>query len=87
MRLIKFSGEGCAPCKALAPHFEALDKEMADIDFESYDIAEHANLTMSMGIRSVPALVLVEDSGTVKAIYTGYLSKKGLKNWVESYVD
>ena len=58
MKLIKFYGTYCKPCKVLADRLNKLD---LTIDLFSYDVEEEVELTEKWKVRNVPTVILVDD--------------------------
>ena len=59
MKLLYFSAEWCAPCKALAPLLERV-AETRTID--KINIDEQFELAQKFNIRSIPTTVLVDEN-------------------------
>lgn len=57
----RFTATWCAPCKALAPVFTTLEKELIDIKFETIDIEQDPDQTSKYKVRSVPTVVILEN--------------------------
>ena len=62
MKLIKLSMTTCAPCKELARTLESVDHPLVST-MESYNVDKDVTLAKAYGIRSVPALILVNETG------------------------
>ena len=58
MKLLKFYGTYCKPCKVLA---DRLSKIELNITLHSYDVEEEVELTEKWKIRNVPTVILVDD--------------------------
>ena len=58
MKLLKFYGTYCKPCKVLA---DRLSKIELDIPLHSYDVEEEVELTEKCKVRNVPTVILVDD--------------------------
>jgi thioredoxin len=67
-----FSADWCAPCRAIAPELEALSARLGDdVAFVKIDTDAHPQLTIDLGIRSVPTLVHFGADGAEVARTTG----------------
>lgn len=76
----------CGPCQQLAPHFEALEKELKDsYKFAKLNVDEARDLSIKFGVTSVPTLLFIHN-GQVKGRITGYMSKADLKARIEEYL-
>ncbi len=65
--IVKFYGDMCPPCRALAPVIEQLAKEYADhIDFYSVNTARTPDLTRSQKVNSIPTLFFIKDGVVTK---------------------
>lgn len=59
---VKFTGAWCAPCKAVAPTYDALAKRLSShADFLSVDINELEDVATSFQVRSIPAFHVIEN--------------------------
>jgi thioredoxin 1 len=80
--LVDFWAEWCGPCKAIAPHLEALADELGDaVDVIKVNIDENPNTPTHYGVRGIPTLMLFKN-GTVAATKVGALPKTKLVEWV-----
>lgn len=60
MKILKFYGEWCSPCKMLSNILKSND---LGIPVEEIDIDENPELTQKYGVRGVPTMVLLNDDG------------------------
>ena len=78
MKLIKIYSKTCGPCKVL-------EKNLVEsgVEYDSVDVAseEGEDLTEAYGVRAVPTLLLVDDSGTLISKHVGILSVEGIKSF------
>ncbi|MFP4038179.1 MAG: thioredoxin [Candidatus Nanohaloarchaea archaeon] len=81
--IIDFWAEWCGPCKKMKPEFEQASKEVEDVKFGKVDMEEYQQLGTKMGVRALPTVILVRDGEEVGR-KSGYMSKKDLKQWIES---
>lgn len=63
MKIIKFEGSYCGPCKALTSLLGG-----SDLPIETIDIQKDVETTMKYNIRSVPTLVFIKDGVEVDRI-------------------
>ncbi len=77
--ILDFWSPTCGPCKAMAPAFEAVAKELAEepIRFVRINTAAQAQLAQPFRIHAVPTLLFVND-GEVVDVRVGALSGPAL---------
>ena len=76
----------CVPCQQMAPHFEALEKELKETyKFAKLNVDEAREISMKFGVTSVPTFVFMHNN-QVKGKVTGYMSKADLKARIEEYL-
>lgn len=61
MKYLQFSAAWCGPCKMLAPIMEQV--KATGIPVEKIDVDSNPDMSTKFGIRSVPTVVLVDNSG------------------------
>jgi thioredoxin 1 len=61
--LLKFTGQWCGPCKALAPTLAAIAKERPTITVLELDADNCPEIAARFGVRVLPTLVLFADGG------------------------
>ncbi len=82
--LVDFWADWCGPCKMIAPALEEISEELADqVTIAKMDIMENPDVPSSMGVQSIPLLVLFKNGEPV-AHKTGAAPKNALKGWIES---
>lgn len=57
MKLLKFTAEWCASCKALSSKLE--DFELCEVD--EIDVEEEIDITNEFKVRSLPTIILIDD--------------------------
>lgn len=81
--LVDFWADWCGPCKMIAPALEELSEELGDkVTIAKMDIMENPDVPGSMGVQSIPYLVLFKD-GKPAAQLRGAAPKGQLKQWLE----
>lgn len=77
MKLLKFYADWCGPCKALSMVIESA-KDRIDIPIEEINIETDMDAAVKYGIRSVPVMVLVDESGNEIKRKVGSLNENEL---------
>ena len=81
--LVDFWADWCGPCKMIAPALEELSDELGDkVTIAKMDIMENPDVPGSMGVQSIPYLVLFKN-GEPAAHMRGAAPKGQLKQWLE----
>ena len=82
MKLLKFYGTYCKPCKVLA---DRLSKIELDIPLIDYDVEEEIDLTEEWKVRNVPTVILVDDNGhEVKRLVGNFEPNVELKAFIKN---
>jgi thioredoxin 1 len=77
MKLLKFYADWCGPCKALSMVIESA-KDRIDIPIEEINIETDMDAAVKYGIRSVPVMVLIDESGNEIKRKVGSLNENEL---------
>ncbi|MEE3218556.1 MAG: thioredoxin [Pseudomonadota bacterium] len=81
--LVDFWADWCGPCKMIAPALEELSEELGDkVTIAKMDIMENPDVPGSMGVQSIPYLVLFKD-GEPAAQLRGAAPQGQLTQWLE----
>jgi thioredoxin 1 len=59
--VLDFWAEWCGPCRMFGPIFEAASEKNPDIVFGKIDTEDQQELSGSLGIRSIPTLMVFRD--------------------------
>lgn len=82
MKLLKFQADWCKPCSQLT-------KTMAEIKIsvpvEYVNIESQIDQAKVFGVRSIPTMILVDDSGNEVRRSTGSISKEEVINFLGEY--
>lgn len=62
MKLLKFEASWCGPCKMLSKTINELGDKIT-MPIEVVDVDENAELAKQYGVRGVPTMVIVDDTG------------------------
>lgn len=83
MKILKFYSTTCGPCKVLEKNLQ-----QTDIKYESIDIGSEigARIASQFGIRFVPTLLAVDNTGTVVSQHVGLMTVDKLKKWYEEII-
>lgn len=80
MKLMKFYGEWCGPCKMLSNTMK--DMDFGSVEIQEVDVDEQPELATKYAIRGVPTLILLGDEGQILGRTSGALSASQLKQFV-----
>ena len=72
-KLLYFSAAWCGPCKTLGPIVESLSGQ---INYEKVDVDSNHDLSAQYGVRNIPTLILLDETGEVKGRLVGMQSKE-----------
>src|SRR5512137_1874068 len=81
--LVDFSASWCGPCRMLHPVLEQISGELAGWDFYEVDVDEAGAEANSLGIRSVPTVIVFSGGKEIDRLI-GFRDKAQLKSHLES---
>ncbi len=82
--LLDFWAEWCAPCRAIAPILEDVQRDKGDkLTVAKINIDENPGIPSKYGVRGIPTLMLFKD-GQLAATKIGALPKGALYEWIDS---
>lgn len=84
MKLLKFQASWCQPCKVLTASMQGMD---IPCPVETVDAQENEDILAKYNIRSVPALVLVNDDGSEIDRLVGVSNKDAVIKFLKSNED
>jgi thioredoxin 1 len=82
MKLLKFYAEWCGPCKGLSKIIDGA-KDKINIPIEEYDIDNEMMMAQEYKVRSVPTMVLVDDTGTEIKRQVGMVTEEKLLEFLK----
>ena len=82
MKLLKFYADWCGPCKGLSMVINGA-KDKIDIAIEEYDIDNEMKMAQEHKVRSVPTMVLVDDTGKEIRRQVGMVTEEKLLEFLK----
>ncbi|WKC57648.1 thioredoxin [Borrelia sp. P9F1] len=83
--VIDFYADWCGPCKMLSPVYDELSREYGDrIDFYKVDTDKEQEVSMSLGVQSLPTIMFVPVEGEPK-VSVGYLQKDAFEDTIKDF--
>ena len=84
--LVDFWASWCAPCRAIAPIIDELaTKYQGQVKIAKLNVDEEPNSAGSMGIRSLPTLLLFKNGQVVEQI-VGAVAKEKIEAAIKSHI-
>jgi len=75
MRYLYFSAPWCGPCRSFGPIMEQVSQE---IIVEKVNVDEQSDLAIKYGVRNVPTVILVDNTGKEITRHVGIQQKSFL---------
>ena len=72
-KILYFSAAWCQPCKMLGPIMESVSDQ---VNYQKIDVDNNQELSIKYGVRNIPTLVLVDNSGNELNRSTGVMQKQ-----------
>ena len=84
--LVDFWAEWCGPCKMIGPSLEEIADELGDkVTIAKMDIMENTGVPGSIGVQSIPLMVLFKDGQPV-AQKVGAAPRSQIQQWIEGNI-
>ncbi len=80
--LVDFWAAWCGPCRTFAPRYDEVSEEFPDVTFAKVDTETENLLAGSLGIRSIPTLMVLRD-GILLYREAGAIPKETLRDLVQ----
>ena len=82
--LVDVWAESCRPCVALSPHMESIADENPDLTVVKVDASKARRLVMSLQVRGLPTVLLLNDGQEVARISESNLTPEQLDEWLST---
>jgi thioredoxin 1 len=82
MKLLKFYAEWCGPCKMQTSIIKAAGDKIT-VPIEEIDIDNSLFTSVEYGVKSIPTLVLLDDSGKEIKRHVGIIKETELLAWLQ----
>ena len=80
-KILYFSAAWCGPCKTLGPIVDSLSGQ---INYEKIDVDTNHDLSAQYGVRNIPTLILLDETGEAKGRLVGIQSKEQILSFYNS---
>jgi thioredoxin 1 len=82
MKVLKFYAEWCGPCKALSQVIKNAGDKIT-VEVESVNIDDNVFMAQDFKVRSVPTMVLVDESGSEIRRHVGLMKEEQLLDFLK----
>jgi thioredoxin 1 len=76
LTVVDYWAPWCAPCLALAPHFERVAQLRPQYRFAKVNVDDHPQLANAFGISSIPTLLILRDGAPVTMAIGGIVPEQ-----------
>ena len=77
--LVDFWAEWCGPCRMVGPIIDELSKEFeGKAVVGKIDVDTNQDLSMKYGVRNIPTLILLDETGEIKGRKVGLQTKQNI---------
>ncbi|HSL08826.1 MAG TPA: thioredoxin family protein [Pseudonocardiaceae bacterium] len=80
--LVDVWAESCRPCVALGPHMESIASGNPDLTVVKVDASKARRLCMSLQVRGLPTILLLQDGQEVARISEPNLTVEQVDTWL-----
>ena len=77
-RILYFSAAWCGPCKTLGPIMESV---AGQVNYQKIDVDNNQDLSIKYGVRNIPTLILLDETGEIKGRKVGLQTKQDILNF------
>jgi thioredoxin 1 len=82
MKLLKFYADWCGPCKMQTMIIKGAEDKLT-VPVEEVNIDDNVFMSVEYNVKSIPTLVLLDDSGKEIKRHTGVLKETELLSWLQ----
>ena len=77
-KILYFSSTWCQPCKTLGPIMESV---AGQVNYQKIDVDNNQDLSIKYGVRNIPTLILLDETGEIKGRKVGLQTKQDILNF------
>ena len=77
-KILYFSAAWCGPCKTLGPIIESVADQ---VNYQKIDVDNNQDLSIKYGVRNIPTLILLDETGEIKGRKVGLQTKQDILNF------